>query len=74
MFSACTIQTTISCRYIIILIVIPLIAILPFWKIFAKAGYNGALSLLMIVPLVNLIMLFFLAFADWPILKRQGGY
>ena len=44
----------------------------PFWRIFTKAGFNGALSLLMLVPLVNLVMIFFLAFAEWPALKETG--
>jgi hypothetical protein len=37
------------------------------WKIFAKAGYSGALSLLMFIPLVNFILLLILAFGEWPI-------
>ena len=40
--------------------------ILPFWFIFPKAGYSKWLSLLMVVPLVNVILLYFLAFAKWP--------
>jgi uncharacterized membrane protein YhaH (DUF805 family) len=39
-------------------------------KIFAKAGYSWALGLLMLIPIVNIIMAFFLAFADWPIHKE----
>lgn len=40
-----------------------------FWFIFKKAGYSGVLGLLMAVPLVNIGMLFFLAFSEWPIAK-----
>ena len=43
-----------------------IIVIVPFWKITTRAGYSGWLSLLMIVPLVNLVYLYFLAFAKWP--------
>ena len=43
------------------------IQILVFCKIFSKAGYNWALGLLMLVPIANIIMLFVLAFAEWPI-------
>ena len=53
--------------------VILLVGVLPaiaFWKIFAKAGYPGALGLLLLVPLVNLVMFFFLAFSEWPVLKE----
>lgn len=38
----------------------------PFWRIFAKAGFSGWFSLLMLVPMVNLITLYVLAFSDWP--------
>jgi hypothetical protein len=40
------------------------------WKIFSKAGYNGAMGLLMFVPIVNLIMIGVLAFSEWPIQKE----
>ena len=56
---------------LLILLIAALIVIIPFWRIFSKAGYSGWLSLLMVIPLVNLIMLYFLAFADWPILRRR---
>jgi hypothetical protein len=46
------------------------IFILPFWKIFTKAGFPGWLSLLMLIPFANVLMLFYLAFADWPALKK----
>jgi hypothetical protein len=41
--------------------------IIPYWKIFSKAGFAGALSLLMVVPLVNLIVLYIVAFSEWKI-------
>jgi uncharacterized membrane protein YhaH (DUF805 family) len=37
-------------------------------KIFHKAGYNWALGLLMLVPIVCIIMPFILAFGRWPVL------
>ncbi|MCO5118643.1 MAG: hypothetical protein M9951_03295 [Burkholderiaceae bacterium] len=47
--------------------------VLPFWKIFAKAGFSGWLSLLMIVPMVNLIALYVLAFSDWSGSRRAAA-
>jgi hypothetical protein len=47
-----------------------LFTVVPFWFIFRKAGYHPALSLLMMIPFANIIMKFFLAFADWPSLKK----
>ena len=48
------------------LLVIPLFLI-PYWKIFSKAGFSGWLSLLMVVPLVNLVVLYYVAFTNWKV-------
>ena len=53
-------------------IIMGVIIIFPFWKIFEKAGFNAALSVLMIIPLVNIVMIFYLAFFEWPALKGTG--
>jgi hypothetical protein len=42
--------------------------ILPFWKIYTKAGFPGPMAFLMLIPLVS-TMLFVLAFSEWPALK-----
>jgi len=39
------------------MLILGLILIIPFWQLFSKAGYSRWWSLLMIVPLVNLITL-----------------
>jgi len=43
------------------------VGIIAWWKIFSKAGYSGAMGLLMLVPIVNFIMILVLAFGQWPI-------
>jgi len=43
----------------------------PFWFIFKKAGYPPWLGLLMVVPIANIAMLYFLAFSDWPGLRKS---
>ena len=48
-----------------------IIAIVPFWRICARVGYSPWLSLLLAVPLVNLVFIYFLAFSDWP--SQQKG-
>lgn len=50
----------------LMMLVAAAVIIFPFWFIFSKAGYSKWLSLLMVVPLVNLILLYFLAFSRWP--------
>ncbi|MHC4546716.1 MAG: hypothetical protein ACYSYL_19740 [Planctomycetota bacterium] len=44
--------------------------VVPVYIIFSKAGYSWTLGLLMLVPIANIIMPFFLAFADWPVQKE----
>lgn len=39
-----------------------IVAIVPFWPLFRKAGFPGALSLLMFIPGVNLILLYIVGF------------
>lgn len=55
---------------IFVLLVLIVICVVPFWKIFKKAGFAPALSLLMIIPLINFVMIFYLAFAEWPTHKQ----
>jgi hypothetical protein len=45
-------------------------AVVIYWRIFSKAGYSGALGLLMLVPIANIVMLCILAFGEWPIYKE----
>ena len=54
----------------VVYLAIIVLFIVGYWKIWSKAGFNGAWSLLMLVPLVDLIAFLYLAFADWPIHKR----
>lgn len=42
------------------------ILVLPFWRICERTGYPGVLGLLILVPVVNVIFLYYLAFGDWP--------
>jgi hypothetical protein len=51
-------------------LIVTIIKILIYCKIFSKAGYCWALGLLMLVPIVNIIMPFILAFGEWPIQKE----
>ena len=53
-----------------------LLFVLPFWFICKKAGFTPWLALLNLVPLGTLILVFVLAFADWPSRQTaiQAGY
>ncbi len=53
-------------------LLLALIVIAPYWKIFHKAGFPRVLGLLMIVPLVNLIVLYVVAFSQWKVVPAQN--
>ena len=55
------------CLFIIAMVVF---AVFIYWKIFSKSGHPGALGLLMFIPLVNLGVLIWFAFSEWPIEKE----
>jgi len=63
--------------YAIVIVVAIIFGIIIYWRIATKAGYAGALSLLMFVPLVNLVIIILFAFTDWPIERElralRGG-
>ncbi len=44
-----------------------IVLVIVFWRIFSRVGRPGALSLLMMVPVVNLGVLLWFAFAQWPL-------
>jgi hypothetical protein len=54
----------------LVIIVVAGLCVWAYWRIFTKAGYPGAMSIMMLIPLLNVIMLFFLAFSEWPVLKE----
>jgi uncharacterized membrane protein YqjE len=47
------------------------LVVVPFWVICRKAGFAGPLALLMLVPIANVILPFYLAFARWPALQAR---
>lgn len=51
----------------IFFLVFAVIVIIPYWFIWKKAGFSPWFSLLMFIPMVNFIMLYVLAFADWKV-------
>lgn len=56
-------------------LLVMLLLIVPTWRICERAGFSGALSLLLLVPVVGLLVVMaVLAFSDWPNgeASRQG--
>lgn len=62
-----------GCIMIFTLIVVVLYLWL-FYRIFKKAGYSGWMTLINLIPYVgSIIVLFMLAFGDWPALRGRGS-
>ncbi len=46
------------------------VVVIPYWKIFSKAGFSGWLSLLILFPFINLIVLYVVAFSEWKTIPK----
>jgi len=46
-------------------ILLSVIVVIPYWKIFSKAGFSPWPALLMIVPGVSIVVLWVVAFSPW---------
>ena len=51
---------------LLIILVVILIPLLLFRLIAKKAGYSGWWALTMMIPIVNIIMVWVFSFAKWP--------
>ncbi len=58
---------------LLVILVVGCLIIVPTWKIFSKAGYPGIMSFAMVVPILNIVMLCFLGFSEWPVLKELNA-
>ncbi len=56
---------------LLMLVVWGALIVVPFFKIWKRTGHNGWLSLLMLLPIVNLIMLYVIAFKQWPAVDKN---
>ncbi|MER2508687.1 hypothetical protein [Amaricoccus sp.] len=56
---------------VIPIFIILVLLVIPYWKIWKRTGHSGAWSLLMLVPLGNVISLWVLAFKQWPALAGR---
>jgi len=63
-------MTAFTLLVIVLAIAFAVLSVVIYWRIFAKAGYNGALGLLLFVPIANFIVLCLLAFGEWPVYRE----
>jgi hypothetical protein len=51
--------------------ILSLLQLVPFWKIFGRMGFPPWLAVIASLPLVNLIVLYYVALTPWP---RERGW
>ena len=57
--------------FVVALFAVTLIVLaIAFYRLYQKAGFSGAIGLLMLVPVVNLGVALYLAFAEWPVVAE----
>jgi hypothetical protein len=53
---------------LLLFLMIAVVWVAVWWRIFTRMGFAGVLSLLMLVPVLNFVLLLVIAFApEWPI-------
>lgn len=55
-----------------LLIIVLIVLLLPA-QVLHKAGYSRWWSLVLLVPAVNLVMIWVFALSDWPALRGKSG-
>lgn len=48
------------------MLIIAALLVVPFWRICSRLGIPRVTALLIVVPVVDLVFLYWLAFAEWP--------
>lgn len=48
------------------IVILSLLQLVPFWRIFRRMGLPPWLAIMAAVPLVNLIVLYYAAMSPWP--------
>ncbi len=51
-------------------IVLAVVWIVAWAQIFKKAGYSGAMCILLIIPIINVIVFLWFAFSRWPVQEK----
>lgn len=63
-------------HWLIVVMVVGIFVVLPAWmtvRILSKAGRSSLWCLVILVPVVNIVMVWAFAFARWPALEAAGA-
>ncbi len=65
--------TMASPRLIVICPIVGIVAVVAFWWICARRGFPGWYGVAVAIPMVNVLLVLFLAFAEWPLERKLSG-
>jgi hypothetical protein len=51
--------------FVLLVGVLIVLVVLPYWKIFSKAGFPGWISISQLIPVLNIIILYYVAYSKW---------
>jgi hypothetical protein len=54
-------------------VILSLLQVVAFWKILGRMGFPAWLAIMASVPLVNLVLLYYVALTPWPAESGPGG-
>jgi hypothetical protein len=47
------------------MLIFAIVVVIPVWRICQRTGYPGWLGILILIPIANLVLLYFIAFSNW---------
>lgn len=54
------------------LLIVAALVVPPYWQLWKRTGHSPWLSLLILIPVVNIVSIWVLAFKAWPAVDRAG--
>jgi hypothetical protein len=61
-----------SMEHWLILLTTAVIFVIQLWRIVARTGHPGIMAILFLIPLVNIGVLWWLAYSKWPSMPEQS--
>ena len=58
---------------IVMRLIVGIVVVVAFWRIRARAGFSDRYGIAVVIPMVNLLLALFLAFAEWPLERKLSG-
>jgi hypothetical protein len=58
---------------LLVLLLVSALLVVPTWKICDKAGFPGWYGIAIAIPILNLVLLYYLSYAKWPALDNAQG-